>query len=208
MFFHQDDDTPASSYTANKTVRETPGYIQAAQNEALKVALDNAGFGIQLCDVIQEPENSSSAEPVQERGGELEKPSQAQTEQPQVREPSASQIPEEVQVAPEPTPAPTVRTVQPPAVEEPIPVPAPVAQTAPGPDPAPAVQLETEKMPDDVPAPTEQTVPAADPAPTAEPVVEEPAPRRWRQVRLCRRNSRMQTSVRKLQRLTASSPRC
>lgn len=55
VYFHRDDPTPASSFTSNKTARETPNYIRAAQDEALKEALDNAGFGIQLCDVTQVP---------------------------------------------------------------------------------------------------------------------------------------------------------
>lgn len=53
VFFDRADSTPASSYTATKTVKESSGYIRDAQNEALSVALENAGFGIQLCDVAQ-----------------------------------------------------------------------------------------------------------------------------------------------------------
>lgn len=55
VFFHRDDPTPASSFTSNKVACETPDYIRAAQDEALREALDNAGFGIQLCDVTQTP---------------------------------------------------------------------------------------------------------------------------------------------------------
>ncbi len=55
VYFHRDDPDPVSSFTSNKTAQETPNYIRAAQDEALKEALDNAGFGIQLCDVTQTP---------------------------------------------------------------------------------------------------------------------------------------------------------
>ena len=58
VFFHQDDTAPASCFTANKAAKETPGYIRAAQDEALNEALDNAGFGIQLCDVAQVSDGS------------------------------------------------------------------------------------------------------------------------------------------------------
>lgn len=53
VFFDRADSTPASSFTATKTVKESSGYIHDAQNEALSIALENAGFGIQLCDVAQ-----------------------------------------------------------------------------------------------------------------------------------------------------------
>ena len=72
VFFHRDDTTPASSFTAAKTAQETRSYIRAAQDEALMAALDNAGFGIQLCDM-----------------------SQPQTEQHQARETSAASAPGE-----------------------------------------------------------------------------------------------------------------
>lgn len=46
---------PFASFTSTRMKRDVPGgkYIQAAQDEALNEALDNAGFGIQLCDVAQ-----------------------------------------------------------------------------------------------------------------------------------------------------------
>lgn len=47
VFFHRDDPIPAGSFTANKTAKETPSYIRAAQDEALSEALGNAGFGVQ-----------------------------------------------------------------------------------------------------------------------------------------------------------------
>lgn len=77
VFFRQDDDAPASSFTANRSAKETPDYIRAAQDEALKMALDNAGFGIQLYDVTQtdsDGESSSSAPPSQTAGGGQKQP--------------------------------------------------------------------------------------------------------------------------------------
>lgn len=68
VFFQKEDSTPVSSFTSHKSVQETPDYIRAAQDEALKIALDNAGFGIQLCDVTQPPvniEQDLSAPPIQ-----------------------------------------------------------------------------------------------------------------------------------------------
>ena len=38
VFFHRDDADPASSFTADKTVNETPNYIRAAQDAALEGA--------------------------------------------------------------------------------------------------------------------------------------------------------------------------
>lgn len=152
VFFHQEDAAPASSFTATKTARETAGYIRAAQDEALMVALDNAGFGIQLCDVTQDPGDSKcspSAPPVQERGSVQEAPpAQIQTKQAQEQKTPAGQDPERHPPAPK-----TVPTVQP----------AEPAQTA----DTSTVENASE------PTPTAQTVPAADPAPAVQPA---PAP--------------------------------
>ena len=71
VFFHRDDTAPASSFTSNKTAQEAPNYIRAAQDEAMMVALDNAGFGIQLCDIIQSSSDGGYPAPsAQTEGGE------------------------------------------------------------------------------------------------------------------------------------------
>ncbi len=57
VFFQREDPSPASSCTSTKTVQEDKRYIRAAQDEALSIALDNAGFGIQLCDVTQDTDD-------------------------------------------------------------------------------------------------------------------------------------------------------
>ena len=67
VFFHREDAAPASSFTATKTAQETAGYIRAAQDEALTVALDNAGFGIQLCDVTHGPGDGKCSPPAPSR---------------------------------------------------------------------------------------------------------------------------------------------
>lgn len=93
VFFHREDPTPASSFTSNKTAHETPNYIRAAQDEALKEALDNAGFGIQFCDDIQTPGSSGPAQsspPAQMRATgaatETESPAVTQKDDPPIQE--------------------------------------------------------------------------------------------------------------------------
>lgn len=121
VFFHKDDSTPASSFTANKAARETPDYIRAAQDEALKEALDNAGFGIQLCDMVQAPDEDRpgpSAPPIQTS---VEAPAQGepapvvQTAAQMVEAAKAERAPaQEVrQETPKPTPQESVRQVEP-----------------------------------------------------------------------------------------------
>ena len=183
VFFHQDDTAPASCFTANKAAKETPGYIRAAQDEALTVALDNAGFGIQLCDVTHSPGGSETSPSVQRNSGRQEAPAPAHV-QTETEAPTAP-IQEERQPAPEPAPVSPVQTVEPPAAAEPAPEPVPVEQTTPAPESAPVEQtapapesapieqtapadqtLEALAAKDDPkPAPAPQNVPAADPAP-------------------------------------------
>lgn len=183
VFFHQDDATPASCFTANKAAKETPGYIRAAQDEALMVALDNAGFGIQLCDVTSEPSGGENCPPVQTNSDRKNAPAHIQTEP--VWETPAAQILEEHPPVPESTPVSSDQTTKPPAAAEPAPESAPVEQTTPASEPVPVNQAapvpETAPaaqpaVPDQTlealaaknnlkPAPAPQNVPAADPAP-------------------------------------------
>ena len=159
VYFHRDDPTPASSFTSHKTAQETPGYIRAAQDEALKEALDNAGFGIQLCDVTQAPSeegHSLSAPPVRADDNapsvKAEAPAQTAPAQPQ-------SVPSPAKVETAPPPA-QVKTA-PPVVENPQPV-QPVAVEPPPterPQPAPAV-----KEPAPEPAAVVQPAAKAEPA--------------------------------------------
>lgn len=50
VFFDKDDTDPASSYIATMTQENAPAglYIQAAEHDALDMALTNAGFGVQF----------------------------------------------------------------------------------------------------------------------------------------------------------------
>ena len=161
VFFHQDDTTPASCFTANKAAKETPGYIRAAQDEALMVALDNAGFGIQLCDVTSEPSGGENCPPVQANSDRQNAPA---PEPAPIEQTTPAPEPDPVkQTAPAPEPAPVspVQTVEPPAAAEPAPEPVPVEQTAPAPESAPVEQT----APAPEPAPIEQTAPAPEPVP-------------------------------------------
>lgn len=166
VYFHRDDPTPASSFTSHKTAQETPGYIRAAQDEALKEALDNAGFGIQLCDVTQAPGeegHSLPAPPVRADDNapsvKSEAPAQTAPAQPQsVPSPAKAETatpPFQVKTAPpvvenpqpiQPVavePPPTERPQPAPAVKEPAPEPATVVQPAEKEEPAPAANSAT-----------------------------------------------------------------
>lgn len=182
VFFHQDDATPASCFTANKAAKETPGYIRAAQDEALTVALDNAGFGIQLCDVTQTSDGSNNGSPaprVQKNSGKQEAPVPASVQTEPAREAPAAHTQEERQPAPKPASVSSVQAAEPAPEPDPVkqtapaPKPAPVSQEAPAPEPAPAAQPAASDQTledlaaknDPKPAPAPQNVPAADPAP-------------------------------------------
>ena len=173
VFFHQDDTAPASCFTANKAAKETPGYIRAAQDEALMVALDNAGFGIQLCDVTSEPSGGENCPPVQANSDRQNAPAPEPAPIEQTTPAPEPDPVEQTAPAPEPAPVSPVQTVEPPAAAEPAPEPAHIEQTAPAPEPVPIEQtapadqtLETLAAKNDPkPAPAPQNVPAADPAP-------------------------------------------
>lgn len=91
VYRDREDAEPLSSYVANCTLDATPGglYVEAAQEEALDIALSNAGFGIQFADVGSESEEYGSevsvgakaeiAKPVQTKA-EVTEPVQKQSE--------------------------------------------------------------------------------------------------------------------------------
>ena len=68
VFLSREDNQPIANFTAAvEKAQATAGrYVQAAQDEALKTALDNAGFGIQLCEIVP------SAAADTQRGGKQE----------------------------------------------------------------------------------------------------------------------------------------
>ena len=55
LFLDRSDQEPIANFTSTMMARDVPGgrYIQAAQDEALNEALDSAGFGIQLADLVE-----------------------------------------------------------------------------------------------------------------------------------------------------------
>ena len=55
VYMDRADTDPLARVTSTMTVQEAPNgkYIEAAQDAALNEALENAGFGIQLCDFIE-----------------------------------------------------------------------------------------------------------------------------------------------------------
>ena len=57
VYFDKSDSKPVASFTSSRSVKDTPGglYVQAAQYEAQDVALTDAGFGLQFCDVSHAP---------------------------------------------------------------------------------------------------------------------------------------------------------
>lgn len=164
VFFRQDDDAPASSFTANKSARETSDYIRAAQDEALKMALDNAGFGIQLCDVTQtngDGEPDSSALPSQAADGGQKPPTFAHVEPiPAQKAPTSVQVKTReadaaVIVKPSLKPAPTVAA----NASAPISGVQAIAQTEPAPANRPAATTqvaENHTAVESTPVPTAQ----------------------------------------------------
>lgn len=81
VYRDREDAEPLSSYVANCTLDATPGglYVEAAQEEALDIALSNAGFGIQFADVGSESEEYGSEVPVGAKA-EIFKPVQTKAE--------------------------------------------------------------------------------------------------------------------------------
>ena len=63
LYANRDDDTVLAQFTSCHTKRESgPQYIHNAQNDALNEALDNAGFGIQLSDLVEHDDNGYGSE--------------------------------------------------------------------------------------------------------------------------------------------------
>ena len=56
VYFSKDDPVPAASFTSEQRRENVPGgeFLRAAQEDALNMALENAGFGIQFCDVSRD----------------------------------------------------------------------------------------------------------------------------------------------------------
>lgn len=55
VYASKDDSEPLARFTSTVSAQEVPDgkFVQAAQDAALNEALENAGFGIQLCDLVE-----------------------------------------------------------------------------------------------------------------------------------------------------------
>ena len=89
VYFSKDDPVPAASFTSEQRRENIPGgeFLRAAQEDALNMALENAGFGIQFCDVSRD------------YGGELfgsEVPVQTEVEEAAVEETKAPIVEETI----------------------------------------------------------------------------------------------------------------
>ena len=87
VYFSKDDPVPAASFTSEQRRENVPGgeFLRAAQEDALNMALENAGFGIQFCDVSRDygGELFGSEVPVQT---EVEEADEAAVEAPTMAE--------------------------------------------------------------------------------------------------------------------------
>lgn len=87
VYFSKDDPVPAASFTSEQRRENIPGgeFLRAAQEDALNMALENAGFGIQFCDVSRDygGELFGSEVPVQTETAEA---AAEETEEPIVEE--------------------------------------------------------------------------------------------------------------------------
>ena len=152
VYLDRSDPKPISSFTSQRSVADTPSglYVQEAEQEAMNEALDNAGFGLQFCDVSH-PEN--------EKYG---------TEIPLHREqtPQAAEPVKQVVSSAPPAPsgfvahqeAPLPPTVN--AAPVPVAVQAPVSQMAEetAPTPQPTAMAEQAAPVEEAPVPTEPAV--------------------------------------------------
>lgn len=142
LFLDRSDPEPIANFTSTMMARNVPGgrYIQAAQDEALNEALDNAGFGIQLADLVEASGGSGYGSEiplaqVEAATGVVKQPAPVKREETPV--PTAVQEPQTVPavVVPVTTPpaveVPTQAQSEPPAVTVSIP---PAAETPVAPD--------------------------------------------------------------------------
>ena len=120
LFLDRSDLEPIANFTSTMMARDVPGgrYIQAAQDEALNEALDSAGFGIQLADLVEASGGSGYGSEiplaqVEAAVGSVKQPAPVE----RVETPAPAAVPE---TPPQAVPAPAEPVSAPPAVEVPV----------------------------------------------------------------------------------------
>ena len=132
LYASRDDASLISSFTSTQLAQDGPGvqYIRDAQDEALNTALDNAGFGIQLCDMPQLTGSGEAAPDTPQEQPSPEPPVETAPIAPKVQppaepasQPKAASVPPVQKAAPQAAP----KVISMPAHEQP---PAPAAEPA------------------------------------------------------------------------------
>lgn len=120
LFLDRSDPEPIANFTSTMMARDVPGgrYIQAAQDEALNEALDNAGFGIQLADLVEASSGSGYGSEiplvqVEAAVGGVKQPAPVEREE----TPAPAAVPE---APPQATPTPVELVSAPPTAEIPV----------------------------------------------------------------------------------------
>lgn len=119
LFLDRSDPAPIANFTSTMMARDVPGgrYIQAAQDEALNEALDSAGFGIQLADLVEASGGSGYGSEIQLARVEAAVGSVKQSAPVEREEtPTPAAVPE---TPPQTAPAPVEPVTAPPVVETP-----------------------------------------------------------------------------------------
>lgn len=193
VFSDKGDDKPLSRITASATPGDSPNgqYIQAAQDKALSEALENAGFGIQLCDIAESAGRSDYGSFAQAA------PQETDSDLPfTMRENTAPAEPPAAPVAPvaqsevraAPVTAPEAEPVAQAAPVAAAPVEVSAAQTA----PAAAAEPEPVEMPASTPAAAEAAVATEKPNDGAEAMAEPSAARLPSSLELLRASTQFQ----------------
>lgn len=166
LFLDRSDPEPIANFTSTMMAQDVPGgrYIQAAQDEALNEALDSAGFGIQLADLVEAGGGSGYGSEIPLVQVEAAVGSVKQSAPVEREETPAPVAVQEAPTQTAPTPAELVSA--PPTVEIPVQEqsePPAVAVTAP-----PAVETPVEEAPDAPKETPAEEVPATEETPKNE----------------------------------------
>ena len=161
LFLDRSDPEPIANFTSTMMARDVPGgrYIQAAQDEALNEALDNAGFGIQLADLVETSGGSGYGSEIPMAQMEAAAGSAKQSalvERVETSAPTAV-----LETPPQATPKPAEPASAPPTVE--IPVQEQSEQPAMAVTPPPTAEKPTERVPEETPAVEPPTAPEGTP---------------------------------------------